>query len=60
MSITKREQTRTYRQQATGYSWEREVGKGKAGAVYEINEPQRHHAQSGEYRQCFIITVSGV
>lgn len=52
MSITKREQTRTHREQAIGYSWEREVGKGKAAAVYEINEPQRDHVQRGECRQC--------
>ena len=57
MTITKRKQTHRYREQTSGYQWEEERVKGKAGdlevqnIIYKINK-----LQCKQYSDDFIIT----
>ena len=57
MNITKKKQTHRYREQTSGYQWEEERAKGKAGdlevqnIIYKINK-----LQCRQYSEDFIIT----
>ena len=57
MTITKRKQTHRHREQTSGYQWEEERVKGKAGdlevqnIIYKINK-----VQCNQYSDDFIIT----
>ena len=62
MNITKKKQTHRYKGQTSGYQWGGRNTIGVGSGRYKllaIRQAQGCIVQYGEYRQYFVITVSG-